>query len=130
VINTPRFEDSKIWVGNLGKTATHSAVYAQLITPDGVSHGLHIFIVPIRDPCTMFAMPGVIVGDMGPKIGLNGVDNGYAIFNNVRIPRVNLLNKTGDVTPDGKYVTPFKDPKKRFGISLGVLVFILFLVKI
>lgn len=35
VINTPTFEDSKIWVGNLGKTATHAAVYAQLITPDG-----------------------------------------------------------------------------------------------
>ena len=24
-----------MWVGNLGKTATHAAVYAQLITPDG-----------------------------------------------------------------------------------------------
>ena len=48
IINTPSFEDSKIWVGNLGKTATHSAVYAQLITPDGVCHGLHIFVVPIR----------------------------------------------------------------------------------
>lgn len=44
---------------------------------------------------------------MGPKAGLNGVDNGFIKFDNYRIPRENLLNKTGDVTPDGKYVTPF-----------------------
>lgn len=48
IINTPTFEDSKVWVGNLGKTATHAAVYAQLYTPDGLCHGMHIFIVPIR----------------------------------------------------------------------------------
>ncbi len=69
---------------------------------------MHIFIVPIRDPYTMRSMPGVIVGDMGPKIGLNGVDNGFATFNNVRVPSENLLNKTGDVTPEGVYITPFK----------------------
>lgn len=119
IINTPSFEHSKIWVGNLGKTATHSAVYAQLITLDKICHGIHIFVVPIRDPTTMLLQPDVICGDMGPKIGLNGLDNGFATFSNLRIPRENLLNKTGDVTPCGKYITPFKDVKKRFGVSLG-----------
>lgn len=56
----------------------------------------------------MLALPGVIVGEMGPKLGLNGVDNGFATFNKVRIPRENLLNRTGDVTPEGKYVSPIK----------------------
>lgn len=32
----------------------------------------------------------------------------FVAFSHYRIPRENLLNKSGDVTPDGKYVTPYK----------------------
>ncbi|XP_058481974.1 peroxisomal acyl-coenzyme A oxidase 3 [Solea solea] len=121
IINSPDIEAAKFWVGNLGKTATHAIVFAQLYTADKVCHGLHSFIVPVRDPKTLLALPGVLTGDIGKKLGQNGLDNGFVMFNNVRIPRENLLNKTGDVTPDGQYVTPFKDPNKRFGASLGAL---------
>ena len=50
VINTPDFEATKIWVGNLGKNATHAMTYAQLFTPDGHCHGLHTFVIPVRGP--------------------------------------------------------------------------------
>lgn len=121
LINTPDFEAAKCWVGNLGKTCTHAIVYAQLYTPDGSNHGLNAFLVPIRDPKTLICHPGVTAGDLGEKIGLNGVDNGFVMFNNYFIPKDFLLSRTGDVTDDGKFVTPFKDKSKRLGASLGAL---------
>lgn len=121
ILHTPDFEAAKCWSGNLGKTASHALVFAQLYTADGVCHGLHCFIVPVRNPLTLMPYPGVTVADMGHKVGLNGVDNGIIMFDHYAIPRENLLNRTGDVTPDGIYKTPFKDPNKRFGASLGNL---------
>lgn len=76
---------------------------------------MHGFFTPLRDPNTMLTYPGVIVGDMGEKLGLNGIDNGFAIFNNYRIPRDSLLDKNGTVSEDGKYISAIKDPRKRFG---------------
>ncbi|ESO97330.1 hypothetical protein LOTGIDRAFT_159357 [Lottia gigantea] len=121
VLTTPDFEATKIWVGNLGKSATHAVVYAQLYTPDGWCHGLHAFSVPVRDPMTLKPYPGIFVGDMGEKIGLNGIDNGFLAFNSYRLSRECLLDKFGDVSEEGKYITPYKDPSKRFGASLGAL---------
>ncbi|XP_057295716.1 peroxisomal acyl-coenzyme A oxidase 3-like [Hydractinia symbiolongicarpus] len=120
VLNTPDFEAMKCWAGNLGQVATHALTYAQLYTPDGVCHGLHGFIVQVRNNDKL-PMPGVIVGDMGHKLGINGLDNGYMILNNVRIPRSHLLNKQGDVTVDGRYISQYADKSKRFGAVLGTL---------
>uniref|UniRef100_A0A8I3NQG8 Acyl-coenzyme A oxidase n=1 Tax=Canis lupus familiaris TaxID=9615 RepID=A0A8I3NQG8_CANLF len=121
IIHSPDFEAAKFWVGNMGKTATHAVVFAQLYTPEGQCHGLHPFVVQIRNPKTLLPMPGVMIGDMGKKVGLNGIDNGFAMFHKVRIPRQDLLNRNGEVTLEGTYVTPFKDDRQRFGASLGTL---------
>ena len=87
VLNTEDFEAAKAWSGNLAKTATHAVVYAMLVTPDGRNHGLHSFIIPIRNPMDMKTFPGVYVGDMGEKIGLNGVDNGFMMLKNYFAPK-------------------------------------------
>ena len=120
VLNTPDNEAMKCWSGGLGNTATHTLVYAQLYTPDNVCRGLHTFIVQVRDE-NRLPLPGITVGDMGWKHGFNGVDNGYLMMNNIHVPRTSLLNRLGDVTPDGQYVTPYKDKSKHFGAVLGVL---------
>ncbi|CAF1243662.1 unnamed protein product [Adineta ricciae] len=120
VLNTPDIEAMKFWIGNLGYHATHAIVYAQLYTKN-VCHGLHLFVVPVRDPLTYKTFDGVEVGDIGAKCGWNGLDNGFLILRNYRIPRENLLNKHGDVLPDGTYQTQFKSSNKRFGASLGAL---------
>ncbi|CAB4000251.1 Peroxisomal acyl-coenzyme A oxidase 3 [Paramuricea clavata] len=120
VLNTPDYEATKWWVGNLGKTATHALVYAQLYTPDGVCHGLHMFCIQVRN-YDLTTRTGVLVGDIGEKLGQNELDNGFVAFNNVRIPRECLLNKATHVTPDGQYVSSIKDPRKRFAAALGAL---------
>ncbi|XP_022234793.1 peroxisomal acyl-coenzyme A oxidase 3 isoform X2 [Drosophila obscura] len=121
IIHTPDFEASKCWVGNLGKTCTHAIVYAQLFVPDDKHQGLQAFLVPIRDERTLLPFPGVTVGDMGEKIGLNGIDNGFVSFNQYRIPKANLLSKAGDIDDQGNYNSPIKDERKRLGASLGAL---------
>ncbi|KAJ4851631.1 hypothetical protein Tsubulata_023000, partial [Turnera subulata] len=49
--------------------------------------------------------PKVRIADCGLKSGLNAIDNGQIWFDNVRIPRENLLNGVADVLPDGRYVS-------------------------
>jgi acyl-CoA oxidase len=121
ILHTPDVQSIKCWSGGMGETATHAVVFAQLCTPDGQQHGLHSFLTPIRDPKTLLPYPGVKIGDMGPKIGLNGVDNGFLVFDNYRISRDNLMNRNADITPDGQYVSKVGDKKKRMGASFGIL---------
>lgn len=121
ILHSPDFEAAKCWIGNLGKACTFAIVYAQLYTPDGEHHGLNAFLVPIRDRKTLQPFGGVVVGDMGEKIGLNGVDNGFVMFNQYRIPKDFLLARNGDISDEGQFISPIKDKKKRIGASFGAL---------
>ena len=48
-------------------------------------YGPHGFIVQVRSLATHQPLPGITVGDIGPKFGYNGVDNGFLRFNYVCI---------------------------------------------
>ncbi|RLN51096.1 hypothetical protein BBJ29_007016 [Phytophthora kernoviae] len=105
IINSPTLTSRKWWPGGLGKTATHAVVHAQL-TIDNDNKGVQAFIVPLRSLKDHKPLPGVEVGDIGPKVGFNSLDNGYAVFHNVRIPRRNMLMRYAKVLPDGTFVKP------------------------
>jgi acyl-CoA oxidase len=51
---------------------------------------------------------------MGIKFGVNGVDNAILKFNNVRIPRVNMMNKYNDVDRTGTFRSETKNIGSRF----------------
>lgn len=44
-----------------------------------------------------------MVGDIGAKFGYNAKDNGYLRFDQVRIPKVNMLCKYANVSDDGTF---------------------------
>lgn len=75
----------KFWIGNLANDANKTILWAQLIV-DGVNYGPHPFLMRVRDAQTHQVLPGIIIGDCGPKNGLNAIDNGYMIVDNVRTP--------------------------------------------
>jgi hypothetical protein len=54
-------------------------------------------------------MPGVTIGDDGPKAGLLGVDNGRLSFDHVRVPRDMLLDRYGQVAEDGTYTSSIEN---------------------
>ncbi|MCW2494810.1 acyl-CoA dehydrogenase [Jatrophihabitans sp.] len=120
VIHTPDDQARKEYIGNAARDGHVAVVFAQLIT-GGESQGVHAFVVPIRDAKGKPA-PGVRIEDCGLKGGLNGVDNGRLYFDEVRVPRDNLLNRYGDVAKGGAYSTPIENKTARFFTMLGTLV--------
>ncbi|XP_012369957.1 peroxisomal acyl-coenzyme A oxidase 1 isoform X2 [Octodon degus] len=118
IMNSPTVTSIKWWPGGLGKTSNHAIVLAQLFT-QGKCYGLHAFVVPIREMGTHKPLPGITVGDIGPKFGYEEMDNGYLKMDNYRIPRENMLMKYAQVKPDGTYVKPVSNK-----LTYGTMVFV------
>ncbi len=119
VLHTPGKNDNKEYIGN----ALHSkmaSVFAQLIV-NGKNEGVHAILVTLRDSNHKL-LAGIKVEDNGYKLGLNGVDNGKIWFNQVSVPRANLLDKYGTIKDDGSYHSNIKNPSKRFFTMLSTLV--------
>ncbi|MEX1309464.1 MAG: acyl-CoA dehydrogenase [Candidatus Sulfomarinibacteraceae bacterium] len=119
-VNTPSERARKEWIGNAADDGTVATVFGQLIV-DGENHGVHAILVPIRTP-EGDPLPDVRTSDCGHKMGLNGVDNGRLWFDNVVVPRENLLDRYGGVAEDGAYRSPIPGDTKRFFTTLGTLV--------
>ncbi|KAK3885691.1 hypothetical protein Pcinc_010112 [Petrolisthes cinctipes] len=116
VLHSPTITATKWWPGALGKTSNHAVVMAQLYL-GGKCYGPHIFMVQLRDLETHRTLPGIVVGEIGPRLGLNSNDNGFLQFNHHRIPLTNMFMKHSQVTEDGKYVKPLHSK-----LSYGTMV--------
>jgi len=103
IINSPSITAAKWWPGDMGLLGNHVILMSRLII-GGRDLGMHPFMVQTRDLKTHQSLPGIEVGDLGSKMGFEVIDNGYMLFNNVKIPRENLLCKNAEVLRDGSYV--------------------------
>ena len=123
VLHSPTVTATKWWPGGLGKCATHAVVMARLLL-GGQDRGQHSFIVQLRDLRSHQPLPGIELGDIGPKMGYSRVDNGFLILNQVRVPREQHLARHGSVEPDGTYVPSGDNPKAVYGTMLIVRVYL------
>lgn len=122
VINTPHIGATKWWIGGAAHSATHCAVYARLIV-EGKDYGVKTFIVPLRDSDHNL-MPGISIGDIGSKMGREGIDNGWIQFSNVRIPRYFMLQKYCKVSADGHVTEPPLNQLSYSALLLGRVVMV------
>jgi acyl-CoA oxidase len=120
VVHTPSDSARKDYIGNAARDGRMAAVFAQLIV-GGQERGVHALLVPLRDEAG-HTLDGIRIEDCGPKLGLNGVDNGRIWFDHVRVPRENLLDRYAQVAPDGRYTSPIENATKRFFTMLGTLI--------
>jgi acyl-CoA oxidase len=120
VVHTPEPEARKDYIGNAARDGRLAAVFAQLVV-GGENRGVHALLVPLRDEDGT-VLPGVEIEDCGPKLGLDGVDNGRIRFDHVRVPREALLDRYAQVSADGVYTSAIENPTRRFFTMLGTLV--------
>ena len=100
VIHTPTIKATKFWPGSMGVVATHAIVFARCLANDN-DFGVQSFIVPIRSLENHKPLPGISVGDVGTKLGYSSMDNGFLSFDQVRIPRDNMLSRIAGITKEG-----------------------------
>ncbi|PKB18248.1 acyl-CoA dehydrogenase [Flavobacterium sp. 5] len=119
-IHTPHEKAQKEYIGNAALHGQMATVFAKLIIA-GHDYGVNAFIVPLRDE-NGTVLKGITIGDCGHKMGLNGVDNGTIRFDNVNIPKENMLDRFASVNDKGEFESPIPSDNRRFFTMLGTLV--------
>lgn len=119
-IHTPHAKAQKEYIGNAAKHGQMATVFAQLVI-DGKNYGVNAFVVPLRDKAGNI-LKGITIGDCGHKMGLNGVDNGTIRFDNVLIPKEDMLDRFASVNEAGEFESPIPSDNRRFFTMLGTLV--------
>lgn len=104
VVNSPTVSSYKWWPGEITNLSSVAVVFAKTMVR-GKRVGVLPFILWIRDPKTHRPMPGVEIGDIGPKFGYFAKENGFLKFTNVRIPLENMLSRFSAIDSEGRLVS-------------------------
>lgn len=120
-IDTPNPAARKAFIGNAANDGEVMIVFAQLkMSKDAPSEGVHAFVVPVRKDGKV--LPGVEIEDCGDKVGLNGVDNGYIDFHNVKVPYDAMLDHFASISEKGVYQSDIPGKTARFFKMISTLV--------
>lgn len=111
-IHSPTVLSQKFWITNGACHANYAVVFAQTHVK-GKNEGINAFIVPIRGE-DMKPCKGVMIEDMGMKMGMNGIDNARLGFTHVKVPRINMLNRLADVNEQGEFICDIPKRSQRF----------------
>lgn len=114
-IHSPTLTSLKWWPTGM-YACTHALVFANLIIA-GKNYGFHGFMVQLRKSDGT-VMPGVELGEIGPKLNFTSNNIGYSRFTRVRIPMDRLFSKHSTVTAAGEYVAAPRSLSKFRYISM------------
>jgi len=123
VINTPTTRAYKFWPGTMGIFGNHVVLFARCIIGEK-DYGPQPFFVQTRSFEEHMPMPRVTVGDIGPKMTYGSVDNGFLAFDQVRIPREDMLQRFSGVSKDGKF-SQKGDPRALYVIMVQMRLLII-----
>ena len=87
----------------MGTVVNYTIVVAQLYI-DNQPKGVQLFVLQVREEGTHKPLAGIDIGEIGKKMGMYGVNNGFLGLNNVRVPRTNMLMRNAQVLSDGSFI--------------------------
>lgn len=74
-------------------------------------------------------MPGIKTGDLGPKFGFNGKDNGWMTLDHVRIPRDQMMQKFIEIDREGS-LSMKGDIRMMYSVMLNTRVELMTLTRV
>ena len=120
ILNTPDALAQKYMSYSGFQDIPKIAVVLARVKADGKDHGVYPFLVRISDANGL--CPGVYASSC-PEKPVQGLDNGTTWFDNVRVPRRNLLlGDMGEFLPDGTFQPTGGNPRKRFLRAMSRIV--------
>lgn len=100
VLDTPTDAARKIWITNAGYFAENAVVMARLVV-ENEDHGLHAFLVPLRERRGGSTFAGITTEEVGEKTCLTKCDMASISFEHVVVPRENLLDRHTRIDAQG-----------------------------